>query len=96
MELANRMLDAVADIPVGKVWTYSDVAAAAGSLAPRLAGWVLSNLSDEYTPWHRVLRANGTPAPHLADEQLARLQAEGVEHTNGRVNLGRYRWQRDG
>jgi alkylated DNA nucleotide flippase Atl1 len=36
-------------------------------------------------PWHRVLRADGSPAPHLAAEQLARLRAEGVTVVNGKV-----------
>ena len=91
MELAQRILDEVGLIPPGRVATYGDVAARAGSPSPRLAGWVLSNLADETTPWHRVLRADGTPAPHLAAEQLARLRAEGVLAESGRVDLRRYR-----
>ncbi len=93
MELAGRMLDVVATIPPGRVSTYADVAARAGSRSPRLAGFVLSNLADEHTPWHRVLRSDGTPAPHLAAEQLARLRAEGVLAAGGRVDLRRYRWR---
>lgn len=93
MELAQRMLDVVAQIPPGRVATYGDVAARAGSRSPRLAGYVLAQLSDEDTPWHRVVRADGTPAPHLAAEQLRRLRAERVESVDGRVNLARYRWQ---
>jgi methylated-DNA-protein-cysteine methyltransferase related protein len=91
MELAQRILDEVGLIPPGRVATYGNVAARAGSPSPRLAGWVLSNLADETTPWHRVLRAYGTPAPHLAAEQLARLRAEGVLAESGRVDLRRYR-----
>jgi methylated-DNA-protein-cysteine methyltransferase-like protein len=93
MELAQRMLDVVAEIPVGRVATYGDVAARAGSHSPRLAGFVLAQLSDENTPWHRVLRANGTPAPHLATEQLARLRAEGVRAQDGRVEMKKFRWR---
>jgi methylated-DNA-protein-cysteine methyltransferase-like protein len=93
MELAQRMLDAVNQIPPGRVSTYGDVAARAGSRSPRLAGFVLSQLSDEQTPWHRVLRADGTPAPHLADEQLARLRAEGVLASDGRISLRKYRFR---
>ncbi len=93
MDLAQRMLDVVARIPAGCVATYGDVAARAGSRSPRLAGFVLAQLSDEDTPWHRVLRANGTPAPHLAAEQLQRLRAEGVPSSAGRVDLSRYRWR---
>ena len=36
-------------------------------------------------PWHRVVRANGTFAPHIAAEQAARLRVEGVLATDGRV-----------
>jgi methylated-DNA-protein-cysteine methyltransferase-like protein len=93
MELAQRMLDVVAEIPKGRVATYGDIAARAGSRSPRLAGYVLAQLSDDDTPWHRVLRADGTPAPHLAAEQLRRLRVERVESVDGRVSLARYRWQ---
>jgi len=93
MALAKRMLDVVASIPSGRVATYGDVAARAGGRSPRFAGFVLANLADEDTPWHRVLRSDGTPAPHLVEEQLARLRAEGVPATGGRVDLRRYRWR---
>ncbi len=93
MDLAHRMLDVVAQIPSGRVATYGDVAARAGSASPRLAGFVLSQLADEDTPWHRVLRANGTPAAHLAVEQIRRLRAENVEVVGGRVDLKRFRWR---
>jgi methylated-DNA-protein-cysteine methyltransferase related protein len=94
-DLAARILDVVASIPRGSVSTYGQVAALAGSPSPRLAGWVLAHLSDDAVPWHRVVRANGTPAPHLVDEQSRRLAADGVVVTDGRVNLRRYRWQPD-
>ncbi|MGH3606141.1 MAG: MGMT family protein, partial [Pseudonocardiaceae bacterium] len=42
-------------------------------------------------PWHRVLRADGTPAPHLAVEQLARLRDEGVPVEGGCVSMRRSR-----
>jgi len=91
MELAQRMLDEVASIPAGKVATYGDIAARAGSRSPRLAGFVLSQLADENTPWHRVVRADGTPAPHLAQEQLQRLRAENVQVKDGKVDLRQFR-----
>ena len=93
-EIAERMLDAVASVPPGRVVTYGDVAAMAGSTSPRLAGRVLAEMADESTPWHRVLRADGTPASSIAARQLALLAAEGVASVNGRIDLRRYRWQR--
>jgi methylated-DNA-protein-cysteine methyltransferase-like protein len=79
MELAARMLDQVASVPPGFVATYGDIAARAGSRSPRLVGRVLSEMSDDTTGWHRILRADGTPAEHLRTEQIGRLVAEGVQ-----------------
>jgi alkylated DNA nucleotide flippase Atl1 len=38
-------------------------------------------------PWHRVIRSNGRPAPHLRTRQLELLRAEGVLAVDGRVPL---------
>jgi methylated-DNA-protein-cysteine methyltransferase-like protein len=91
MDLAGRMLDVVAAIPPGRVSTYGDVAAAAGSPSARLAGRVLAELADDDTPWYRVLRADGSFAPQVAARQAALLRAEGVTVTNGRIKLRDYR-----
>ena len=90
MQLAERILAEVAAIPRGRVSTYGRIAGRAGSLSPRLAGWVLAQLADDTLPWHRVVRADGRPAPHLAREQLARLAAEGVPAAGGRIDLTRF------
>jgi alkylated DNA nucleotide flippase Atl1 len=93
MELAGRMLELVATIPAGRVATYGDIAAAAGSPSPRLAGRVLAELSDDDVPWYRVLRANGTFAPQVAARQAELLRAEGVEVSGERIQLRRYRYR---
>lgn len=93
MDVAERILDMVCSIPPGKVSTYGDIAALAGSRAPRLVGRVLAELSDESIPWHRVIRANGVPAHHLFAEQLQLLRSEGVISHDGRVDMRRYRWK---
>ena len=81
----------VAAIPSGCVLAYGDVAARAGLPGrARLVGRILAEDGHDL-PWHRVLRADGTPAPHLAAEQLARLRAEGVLASDGRVPMRRYR-----
>lgn len=76
----------IAAIPPGRVATYGDIAAAAGLSSPRIVAWIMRTDSADL-PWHRVIRACGRPAPHLAAEQLARLRAEGVSSTDGRVRL---------
>jgi methylated-DNA-protein-cysteine methyltransferase related protein len=91
LELAARILACVESIPPGRVMTYGDVAEYVGANTPRLVGHVLS--ADGGTvPWHRVLKSDGTFAPHLADEQRQRLIAEGVFLERNRISLAKYRW----
>ncbi|MBP2476558.1 alkylated DNA nucleotide flippase Atl1 [Crossiella equi] len=91
-ETIERVRAAVLSIPAGQVATYGDVADVSRAPSPRLVGRVLSEDGHDL-PWHRVLRANGTCAPHLAREQLALLRAEGVLADGERVNLREYRWE---
>ena len=76
----------ILSVPAGRVTTYGDVADAAGLPTPRMTGWVLRH-DGSGLPWQRVVRADGTPAPHKASEQLRLLRAEGVSIRNGRVDL---------
>src|ERR1700709_2454112 len=96
LELAARILACVESIPRGRVMTYGDVAEFAGANTPRLVGHVLSTDSEggghSAVPWQRVLRADGSFAPHLADEQRQLLAGEGVFLERGRVPLAKYRW----
>jgi methylated-DNA-protein-cysteine methyltransferase-like protein len=77
----------VAAIPPGKVATYGDIASAARLSSPRIVGWIMRTDSSDL-PWHRVIRASGRPAAHLATRQLELLRAEGVLAVDGRVPLG--------
>ncbi len=80
----------VASVPAGTVTTYGDIAAAADLSSPRIVAWIMRTDSSDL-PWHRVIRASGRPAPHLATRQLARLRAEGVLAEDGRIALAEYR-----
>ncbi|NKQ57466.1 DNA methyltransferase [Amycolatopsis sp. K13G38] len=90
-ELHERVREVVATVPAGKVATYGDIAVIAGASTPRLVGRILSEDGADL-PWHRILRANGTPAPHLVHRQLELLRAEGVLADGQRINLRTYRW----
>ncbi|MEV6429369.1 MGMT family protein [Nocardia sp. NPDC051463] len=76
----------VATIPLGRVATYGDVAAAAGLSTPRTVGWIMRTDAADL-PWHRVIGAGGKPAAHLAERQLRLLAEEGVTIRDGRVDL---------
>src|SRR5262245_57609006 len=56
---ARRVLEMVRTIPYGELWTYGDVAAAAGAKrAGRAAGSALARCPIElFVPCHRVVRA---------------------------------------
>ncbi|MGW4483462.1 MGMT family protein [Amycolatopsis sp. NPDC004368] len=94
-ELHERIRAVINDVPAGSVATYGDIATLSGAPSPRLVGRVLAEDGHDL-PWQRILRADGTPAPHLAHEQLARLRAEGVLADGQKVNLREYRWRPDG
>lgn len=90
-QIHERIREIIAAIPPGSVATYGDIAELAGAPSARLVGRVLAEDGHDL-PWQRVLRANGTTAPHLTREQLARLRAEGVLADGEKVDLRRYRW----
>lgn len=82
----------VAAIPLGRVSIYGDIAALAGLSSPRIVGWIMRTDSSDL-PWHRVIRASGRPAQHLATRQLELLRAEGVLSVDGRVALSEIRYE---
>lgn len=82
----------VAAIPLGRVSTCGDIAALAGLSSPRIVGWIMRTDSSDL-PWHRVIRASGRPAQHLATRQLELLRAEGVLSVDGRVALSEIRYE---
>lgn len=95
----QKIWQVVIAIPAGKVASYGQVAEMAGlGRQARYIGRALGKLPPGHSvPWYRVIRSDGQIAfPQGSDiyqEQVARLEAEGVEVINGRVAIGRFRWQ---
>ncbi len=83
-------------VPAGKVIAYGQLAKLAGLPgAARLAGKVLCGLPEHTElPWHRVINSQGKISlpedSHGYKEQKRRLQAEGVEFKNNKINLRIY------
>lgn len=92
----ERVISLIQAIPPGKVMTYGQLAASAGS--PRGARQVvriLHSMSRKHgLPWHRVINARGEIAfQHEGERFFQRelLEAEGIEFSeNGRIDLKRY------
>jgi methylated-DNA-protein-cysteine methyltransferase-like protein len=93
----ERVYRIVRKIPRGRVMTYGQLAEILGEgYTPRTIGFVMHG-SDDKTPWHRVLNAQGACStgrivlPH--DKQQRMLEAEGVcFDERGRCELQNYLW----
>ena len=93
----ERVYRIVRSIPRGRVMTYGQLAEILGDgYTPRTIGFVMHG-SDDKTPWHRVINAQGGCSTGRlvlpADKQQRMLAAEGVEfNERGRCDLQRYLW----
>ena len=93
----KRIYEAVKKIPKGQVATYADVAEMAGDRKmARAVGNALHKNPDPSTiPCHRVVNSKGELAGEYAFggawKQAQILVSEGVEITEGKVNLKKYR-----
>ncbi len=93
----ERVYEIVRTIPRGRVVTYGQLAEILGEgYTPRTVGFVM-HASDDTTPWHRVINAQGACStgrvalPH--DKQQRMLEAEGVIfNERGRCDLKTYLW----
>jgi len=85
---AAKVVSAVRRIPSGRVATYGDIAARAGSpLAHRAVGSIMRGCHDPGVPCHRVIAAGGALGGYGSFLQLKRdlLRAEGLDVTPTRV-----------
>ncbi|HZE62268.1 MAG TPA: MGMT family protein [Pyrinomonadaceae bacterium] len=93
----ERVYRIVRSIPRGRVMTYGQLAEILGEgYTPRTIGFVMHG-SDDKTPWHRVINAQGGCSTGRlvlpADKQQRMLEAEGVEfNERDRCDLQRYLW----
>lgn len=81
MSFKQRVTNAVRRIPPGRVATYGDIAALAGSpRAWRAVGSIMRGCRDPATPCHRVIGAGGALGGYGGHLQLKRerLRAEAL------------------
>lgn len=95
-DFALEVYDAVKRIPKGHVASYGQVALMAGHPgASRAVGNILhKNPWPDDVPCFRVVHADGSLTPAFAfggmNEQRRRLEADGIEVINYRVNMIEY------
>lgn len=96
---AKRIYEAVKKIPYGHVATYAQIAEAAGNrkMARAVGNALHKNPDPDHIPCYRVVNAKGELAGEFAfggeGAQAKLLEAEGVEVTDGRVDLEKYQWK---
>ena len=94
---AEAVLDLVERIPSGRAMAYGDVAAALQrGGGPRQVGTVMARFGSG-VPWHRVVRADGSPAAGHEAEALRRHRREGTPlvASGTRLDMRRARWHPD-
>ena len=95
----EKIYDVVKSIPEGRVATYGQVARLAGNPKwSRVVGYALHvNPEPGVIPCHRVVNSKGEPSRAFAfggeNRQISLLESEGVEFTDGHVDMGRFRWE---
>lgn len=95
----KRIYEAVQKIPKGTVATYGQIAELAGDkkMASAVGNALHKNPDPEKIPCYRVVNAKGELSGAFAfggaDEQAKRLEADGIEVINGRVDLRKYGWK---
>ncbi|HKA02915.1 MAG TPA: MGMT family protein [Acidimicrobiales bacterium] len=89
IDFTERVLAVIASIEPGDVWTYGEVAEAAGRPgAARAVGRILATV-DAGVPWWRVVTSTGRLVPGHEAEHARRLRGEGVavDRATGRVRF---------
>ena len=96
---SKRIYEAVRKIPYGCVATYAQVAEVAGDrkMARAVGNALHRNPDPEEIPCYRVVNSKGQLAGEFAfggaGQQAKLLMAEGIEVTDGVVDLSRYQWK---
>ena len=95
---AEKVYAALKKVPKGKVTTYKELAKAVRSRAYRAVGTAMKTNKDlAHIHCYRVVRNDGSigeySAPGGTARKAALLKADGIEITNGRIDLQRYRYR---
>lgn len=92
----DRVYAVVAQIPIGRVMTYGQIAALCGSPRAALMVGGIAHYGDQTLPWQRVVNKQGGMAvgyPGGVAAQQKHLEQEGVQFKGGHLNLQEYLWQ---
>ena len=98
-DLKSEIFEYLLTIPHGKVVTYAQIGDYLGNrfLARYVGNALHQNPDGDKYPCYKVVNAKGELAQAFvfggAGVQQARLEAEGIEVVDGRVDLRKYLWR---
>lgn len=87
--LAERVLQAVEQVPTGSVVSYGDIAEIVGT-TPRIVGSVMSQYGSG-VPWWRVTNRDGQLPEHLLEEARRHWADEGIAAGEGGCRIRDHR-----
>jgi methylated-DNA-protein-cysteine methyltransferase related protein len=93
-----KAINAIKNIPFGKVATYGQIAILSGNYrAARQISWILYSMSEKHNlPWHRVINRHGKISLEKSggfELQETLLKKEGILFENGKIDLLKYLWK---
>ena len=94
----EQVWDVVAEIPMGKVTTYGEIATYLGKKgAARTVGWAMKAAGGKGLPCHRVVNKAGELSGSLRFEtpfaMEERLRGEGITFKeNGQIDMKKHLW----
>jgi methylated-DNA-protein-cysteine methyltransferase related protein len=101
MAVKQDIINYVHQVPFGKVVSFGQISDLVG-VSAQLVGWILSGFTDEEIktiPWHRVVNKKGEISAlklgWRGNEQIRRLELEGVLLEDNVVNMNIYRFYFD-
>lgn len=101
-EFSKKVIKLIQSVPKGKVASYGLIAQLAGNpMGARAVGWLLHSSTRKYQlPWQRIIESSGRLSFPVDTQafllQKRKLENEGVEVVNGRVDLKAYLWRKRG
>ena len=95
--IKERALGELLKVPRGKVVAYGELARRVGT-GPRAVGKIMAgNKEPDVYPCYKVVRSDGRLGGYSGagglEEEMRRLKKDGVEISDGRIDLERFGWK---
>ena len=91
-----KVYDLLGKVPKGRVTTYKNLAAEAGTHPRAVAMYMKHNEDPVKIPCYKVVRSDGSPGGYSSGkgipEKIALLKRDGIEIKNGKIDLNTHKY----